>query len=176
MSMFVNRDGSISIVRVGTFVAVLGVLFGIVGFILFTLDQQRFGSPLEVDLYPGSEAWGAAEEFGPAATRSVYRVSGVDAELVAQFYREQMYDYYDTSAAEADTDEDCQRFPVAGVSEFYVEGNGNVPFEYVCFFNDSQYGSNRSTEITIQPGVRNDETGTDTVGSTVVVYEQFWQP
>lgn len=176
MSVFVNRDGSISIVRVGTIAAVLGVLFAVAGFIWFSLEQQRFESPLEVDLYPGAETWGGPEELGPGLQRSTYRVPGADAEAVAVYYNDAMYDYYDTSANEAANDERCQRFPVQDVFDEYEAGNGLVPFYYVCLFNDSEFGNNRYTQVTIQPGVRNDETGLDTTGNTVLVYEQFWQP
>lgn len=175
MSMFVNRDGSLSIVRIGTVIAVLGVVFVIGGFIWFNLEQQRFGSPLDVDLYPGAIDWGG-NELAPTTRELFYQVPGVDAETVAVFYNERMYDYYGTSAEDADNDQRCQRIPIQGIFEDYVEGAGVVPFQYICLFNDSGFGNNRYTQVTIQPGVRNDETGSDTTGSTVIVYEQFWQP
>lgn len=176
MSIFVNRDGSISVVRVGTVTAFLGVVFVVAGFIWFSLEQQRFGSPLDVDLYPGAEVWGGTEELGPGLERSTYRVPGVDAETVTAFYNDAMYDYYGTSATEAANDEECQRFPVQDIFDDYEEGNGLVPFYYLCLFNDSEFGNNRYTQVMIQPGVRNDETGLDTTGNTVLVYEHYWQP
>lgn len=179
MSIFVNREGNISIVRVGTVAAVLGVVVLAGGFILNSLENRKFNSPLNIEIYPGAVEWGE-RQTSSTSRQLIYRVPGVEPEQVAQFYDELMLEFYDSNPADLDRPQ-CVRIPRLdqnnGIFADYQEGAGNLPYYFSCLFeevprfNSSRY---RFTRVNVQPGVLNSATGTDTRGETVIEYEQDW--
>lgn len=169
MSIFVNREGSLSIVRIGGAIAVIGVLVIVAGFVLFQIEQQRFKSPLDVDVYPNARNWRTSEDTG-TFRRVWYYAEGIPADEVFAFYEQEIDSYYD-----GDENEDCERYPRIGEFSDYEPGGDTVPYYYACMFNDSQYNNNRYTLVRILPGVFDPETGNDYDGDTFIEYEQSWQ-
>lgn len=177
MAIFMSRDGKVSVVRVGIFLAALGAIVIISGYILFSLEQRRFKSPLNIDLYPGAVE--AGQSTRTSTSRLVfYHVADATPEQVAAYYDGKMLSFYDNSAEDLDR-ERCDRYPRAPeIFRDYVEGSGNVPYYFACGFadtSDSIGSGSRFTLVRIYPGVRNDSTGMNEEGLTVIVYEQDWQ-
>ena len=176
MAVFVNREGNISMIRVGIALVGLGVLVIIGGFVLFQIEQQRFKSPLSVDLYPGAQERGMDRETN-TTRRLIFYVPDVEPMVVADHYNAELLEHTGESANDLDR-ERCRRNPASEDETFsdYEEGAGVVPYQYSCVFNETGFNAHRFTQVTIQPGVRNDATGTDTTGQTVIIYEQRWEP
>lgn len=181
MAFITDKNGNLSLFRVGMTIAFVGLLFAIGSFVLFQWDLARRQSPLFIDLYPGATEYGEVTRLGVTSQRVSYRVIGIDAETVAEFYQREMRDF--------DSDERCIRNPDLdfadndandanndGVFDDYVEGEGTVPFVYRCVFDNSSFNVQQFTTVTIEPGVRNDgpETVFNFIGDTFVHYEQFW--
>jgi len=180
MSVFVNREGNISVFRVGIFMLIFGIIIVVGGYIIFTIEQSRFNSPLNIDSYPG------ALEMGIDTRASnqqivIYRVPDATVEEVFQYYDAEMVDHYDADPdpLSRENDERCSRFPASGAYPDYVEGSGNVQYYYSCLFNDSQYGNNRWTEVRIMPGLltlaADGSEIENTLGQTRIEYDQGWQ-
>lgn len=189
MNLIMNRKGNVSFFRLGMAFGVLGIIVIIGGIILFNFEQQRFESPLEVELYPGAADWGE-RPMTRFSRQLLYQVSNADPSEVARFYDEKMMDHYDTNADDFER-ESCERFPrstgvdplapfdanVEDPLEGYAAGAGLVPYYFRCEFSETGIsmtgsGLHRATTVTIQPGVP--ETGTE--GLTVIIYDQTWQP
>ena len=174
MSVFISRDGNISIFRIGLLLIGLGLAAGIGGFVLFQLDIAQRRSPLFIDRYPGAEEW-FRQEISDNEQLVVYQVPGVDPELVAEFYQNELDERFNDGVEPANR-ERCVRNPIRGQFDDYVEGSGNLPYYYRCAFDNSSFGATQFTFITIEPGVRNDsaEPPVDTTGMTIIQYEQTW--
>ena len=177
MSFFVGRDGGFSILRVGIALGIFGALVIVGGYIFFQIDQQKYKSPLNVDLYAGSEEW--RTEPGQRNTRRViYRIPGVDPADVANFYQEELNDFYGNNAFDP-AREKCVRTPSDGNFPDFVEGAGTVPYQFRCEFSESTFNfsgtSERSTTVTIQPGVLDVAENVDNTGATFVIFDQRWE-
>ncbi len=174
MSLFTNKQGGISLVRVGAMIAVLGLLVALAGYLLFQLDISRRRSPLDVRLYPGATAW-FTEDYRANARRVVYQAAGVTPEEVASYYQTRLDDHLDSNTADPNR-EQCVRTPRMGEFADYVPGSGNLPYFYRCVFDNSTMGATQTTTVTIQPGVRNDSADppVDNEGMTIIEYEQVW--
>lgn len=173
MSVFVGRDGNISVLRVGIALVILGAAVIVGGFVLFQLELRTFKAPLNVDLFPGGQQI-SSEESGQRSRKVVYVVPATTPEDVMAFYDQRMAEYYD-EPLNAISRERCFRFPVADNFDGYVEGAGTVPYEFRCNFNDSGWGGAlRYTTVVIQPGVRDDTENIDMTGSTIIIYDQYW--
>jgi hypothetical protein len=173
MSIFVSRKGGFSVFRIGFALAIFGLVVIAGGFILFQVDQQKYKSPLSIDLYTGSEPFGETSRQSNSR-ELVYRVQGVDANVVADYYQSKLDDFYDNNPLDP-AREKCVRTPNAGNFPDYVEGAGTVPYQFRCEFAESTFNANRSTTVTIQPGVRDDDAGTDNTGATIIQYGQLWE-
>jgi hypothetical protein len=170
MGVFVGRDGNISIFRVSIIAVIVGAIFIVGGFVLFSLEQSFNSQPLEVTL-PEGAVFKVTETLSGNARRLYYE-SAQEANEIARFYDQQMLTFYGENSADRQS---CVRTPASGNYSNYVEGNGTVPFEYRCLFSiTSLAGSERYTEVLIQPGVRNDAAGTNYVGITRIEHFQSW--
>ncbi|MEQ8677575.1 MAG: hypothetical protein RLP44_13740 [Aggregatilineales bacterium] len=176
MAVFVNREGNISLFRVGAALAIFGILVIVGGFLLFQVEQQGYKSPLNIELYPGSQELGISSQNRTTRT-VIYTIPDAESEAVADYYDEKLVEHDGTNANSLNR-ERCLRFPSAEgeIFEDFVEGAGVVPYYYRCLFNDTGLNVTRWTTVTIHPGVLNSETGMDTRGTTVVTYEQRWEP
>ncbi|MBC8099993.1 MAG: hypothetical protein H7Y11_11170 [Armatimonadetes bacterium] len=166
-----TRDNGFSVFRIGVISAIIGGAFLVGAFVFTTLDQQGARSPLVIDSPAGAELRDQEETSG--SRRQWYVVGATDAEQVATYYNQELQEFYgaDTTAAEL-----CKRIPASGNYDDYIEGTGMVPYMFKCVFDSSTFQSERFTEVQIEPGVRNNETGDNLEGSVVVIYTQVWQP
>lgn len=173
MGVFVGRDGNISALRVGIALLILGVVVIVGGFILFQLELRTFQSPLNIELYPGSQQISSVEQ-GSNSRKIIYVVAATVPEDVMMYYDQRMAEYYG-QPLDSPLRDSCIRFPEEGTYDGYAEGVGNVPYEFRCNFNDSGWGGAlRFTTVTVQPGVRDDVNNIDMIGSTIITYEQYW--
>ncbi|GAB4508510.1 MAG: hypothetical protein OHK0046_01170 [Anaerolineae bacterium] len=172
MSFLNNRDGNLSLFRVGIAIAFLGAAIGVGGFVLVQVDQAQRRSPFYIDPYPG-----AVERFtqGVSETeqRVVYEVGGTDADTVAEYYQRELDDHLGSDRSNINR-ERCERVPRTGEFSDYRPGDGTVPFLHRCAFDNSTFNATQYTIVTIHPGIRNDATGTDDTGLVLIEYEQHW--
>lgn len=165
MRFFLGRDGNLSMLRIGTLVAILGVLVVVVGFILVQVDLATRRSPLQVEPFPGSEEW-YAQERGANSRVVVYRIPNITAEEVATYYRGELAEFYGSAE-----NQDCVRFPTAGNYEEFNRGEAVPPYRFSCMFDRSGFQTSQYTRVNIEPGIAANESE----GYTLVEYEQFWQ-
>lgn len=173
-SFFLNREGNISAFKIGIAAAVIGGLLLVGGFILAQVEQAAYKSPLEVAVPAGTVL--IVEDPLTEVSRRVFYETSDTPEAVARFYDELLAQHQGIDVTDANRDR-CIRNPRDGTYDNYVEGNGVIPYEFKCLFEQtSLQGIDRYTQVTIQPGVRNDSTGMDNLNKTRIEYEQYWQP
>lgn len=180
MGIFLNREGGISLFRVGVFIAGLGLIFVVGGYIWVSLDVARRQSPFFIDRPAGATEW-YRQQTGDNAQQVVYQIANTTPEDVASFYQDQLNKHYDNSPNDPQR-EMCVRNPAGGNFEDYVEGSGNLPYFFRCVFDNSVAGglgtggANQYTTVTIQPGVRDDsqDPPVDLTGMTIIIYDQVW--
>jgi hypothetical protein len=174
-----GRDGKISLLRLGTLAALLGIVFVIIGLITFFIDRSSHQVPLDIAAYPGAQP--AGEQARAATIRSVYYViPGATADDVATYYQQKLDEHYGNNATDPER-EQCERFPpdydpgIESDSDFfpeYLDGAPEVPpFRYICLFDRSGLYISQFTKVTIEPGIPANEQD----GMVVVEYEQTWQ-
>lgn len=169
MSLLLGRDGQISIVRVGTVVAVIGVLLVVGAAVTFYFDQASREVPLDVEVYPGAESLGEPEPIGN--NRILYFIVPDTApEEVVEHYNRILIEQY------GNTGERCQRFP-NDVDNFANSAGRNdvVPYEYLCLFDRSGFYATQFTRVKIQPGLFNPDSRVNQEGNTLIEYQQRWQ-
>lgn len=172
MSLIVNREGNLSIFRIGLIVGGLGLIFIIGGVIALTFEQSQRRSPFMVELFPGAEEW-SRQDYGTNRRRVIFQVPGGDAEVIAGHYQSLLDSHYNNDPNDPDRDR-CIRTPESGTFPGYQAGDGTVPFLYRCEFDNSTFGASQSTTVKIEPGVRNNAEGFDNEGLTFIVYEHVW--
>lgn len=168
MSFLTGRDGKMSVVRVGTIIAVVGVIFVVGGIAAFQVDQNSYRAPLEIDPYPNSEDWGQ-DQPSPVSRTLFYRVSGATPEEVEAYYQQKL------NELNGGSDEKCKRNPSAGNFPD-SDRPGVVPYEITCLFERTGLNANQTTLVKIQPGVSNSDPDLNSLGMTVISYDQRWQP
>ncbi|HEX2621402.1 MAG TPA: hypothetical protein VHL11_14685 [Phototrophicaceae bacterium] len=167
-----RSDSGFSVFRIGIFAAVLGAVFVVGGFLLFSLEQAGLREPLNIDPPTGSELRDQVD--GNSSSRRLYYfIPGMTAEDVAAYYNGKLKEFYGNDWTET---EQCRRLPRDGNVDNYVPGSGVVPYIFRCLFENSGFESDRFTQIDIQPGVRNDASGENYEGNVIVEYIQQWQP
>jgi hypothetical protein len=157
-----------SIFRIGTLIAILGVLLIVGGVAAYFLDQNSYKAPLDVEVFPGAEAWGNARETN-ASRRSLFLTSNASPEEVAAYYEEKL-------RALDGTDQRCQRIPAIGEIKTAATDRTVVPYWYICLFQRTSLNVSQQTTVTIQPGVFNANPDLNTEGMTVIEHSQRWQP
>jgi hypothetical protein len=171
-----SRDSGFSLFRMSMIAAVIGGLFLVGAFVLTQVDTANQRQPLNVEPPAGAELR-LEEDMGGAARNLYYFVPNMSAEEVASYYDQRLRDFYGGDITPSDI---CQRSPSQGNFDGYTEGSGMIPYQFKCLFGSSSGNplspSDRTTEILVQPGVRNDATGMDNTGGVVVEYYQRWQP
>lgn len=168
-----GKDGKISVIRIGTLIAVVGVVFFIGAGIWFYFDQASRRSPLNITPYPQAERLGARPSGG-TGQQVFYSVplEGAPAEEVTA----QVAAYYDDRLANfqrgiaEDQRVSCVRNPADGIFPDYVPGENLVPYEYGCMFDRSGFGTVQWTEVTIRPGLPEQ----DQQDVVVITYDQQW--
>ncbi len=161
-----GRDGNISVIRVGTIAAIIGILVILGGVGLFFVDRASHQRPYEIDPYPGSTIWFTTPR-GANARQVVYRISNASADDVAAYYQKKL-----TELTGSTGEDKCLRFPSTGNYETYDKGDkSKPPFRYSCMFDRSGFQISQYTRVNIEPGVE----ANNSVGMVVVENEQYWQ-
>jgi hypothetical protein len=165
MSFIMGRDGNISVIRVGTIAAILGILFIVGAIVWFYVDRAAHQSPLEIEPFPNAQQRGITPRSNTARS-VIYYAEGTTPEDVAAFYQQKLNNFY------GNTDEACVRSPSQGNFPQFEQGDPNVPpYQYSCLFDNSGFQITRYTRVNIQPGIKS----LDTEGIVVIQYEQYWQ-
>ena len=179
MSVFMSREGGISIFRVGIFMGIVGLLVIVGGFVLLEFERAARRSPLNVDVYPG--AMQIHQEDGSNSRVRGFQVAGSDdgtIGAVVGHYQAELNSYYGNDPRDPGR-ELCDRNPDEGEFPGFEPGNGTIAFEFYCVFDDdSDLAGQRQTTIRIYPGNR-DDTDTDgfnSTNSTIIEYTEFWVP
>jgi len=168
MSFVLGRDGKVSVVRVGTIIAIVGIIFVVGGIFAFQADQNSYKAPLEIAPFPNAEAWGE-DAVSPVSRILFYRIQGVSPEDVASYYQQKLNEMDGSSG------EQCKRNPSAGTFPD-SDRPGVVPYEITCLFERVGLNANQTTLVKIQPGVSNADPEMNTLGMTVISHDQRWQP
>ena len=169
MSFVVARDGNISLFRVGSIVAVLGVLLVAGGIAAYVLDQNSYKAPLEVAPFPAAESWGQTRQTG-STRRLVFRVANVPPEDVLTYYQQRLQEFAGGDST------GCTRVPAIGEFEESASDPTIAPYSFRCLFQRTGLRASQQTTVTIQPGVFNDDPEMNTLGMTVIEHSQRWQP
>jgi hypothetical protein len=173
MNFLLGRDGKISVFRVGVAAAVLGILFIVGGIIIFSIEQTTYAQPLNIDPYPNAIDWGTIV-YSNTSRSLRFKIPNKTPEDVVAYYQQKLDEFYgkDTS----DPNAKCQRIPAAGNSPDYDPTKSDkVPYYYTCMFDRSGFNTLQSTQVKIQPGVKNSDPKLDSEGATVVSHDQQWQ-
>jgi hypothetical protein len=175
---FFNRSGDISVFRIGILIAIVGGLMLVGAVVLTASDQAAFRTPLDIELPTETQLVG--EEMLSPVSRRLYFESALSPEAVAAYYDSKLAEFAETQGVNPnDPNRDrCMREPRDDNYPGYVPGNGTVPYEFRCLFQQISLpnGIDKSTLVVIQPGVRNNAAGTNYEGTTRIEYEQYWQP
>lgn len=160
-----GRDGNISIIRVGTFAAIFGILLIVAAVIWFFIDRAGHQSPLDIQPFPNAEQR-AVMPLSSYARNVIYYIRSTSAEDVAAYYQQKLNEFYGNS------EETCVRAPSQGNFFDYDQGKPDVPpYQFSCIFDNSGFQLTRYTRVNIQPGIKS----MDTEGFVVVQYEQYWE-
>lgn len=175
MAFLTDRSGNISVFRVSIIIGAIGLVLLLAGGASFLFDQESRRAPFYVDLPPGAEAWGAPERRSEGWQFVYYKVPGAEIETIADFYNRKMREHYGTNSGGSSA-ETCKRFPPSGEFSDYNLEEGTIPYYYTCMFDNSGLNTTQWTQVTIQPGVPNEDAFRDSAGTIVIAYEQRWQP
>lgn len=175
MQLLLNREGNISVFRVGLIIGILGILGIGLGFLSFQLEITRRQQPFNVPLFPGAvELDRGASPTRPRSGQLVrYIVSGVTAEEVAGFYQVELDKHLRQDGSTLNR-QLCVRTPPVGNYETYREGNGTLPYKYDCIFDNTFLDNVQMTKVQIHPGVRDDMNNVNFEGSVIILYDQTW--
>lgn len=172
MGFLTDRKGDFSVFRLSLFIGFLGALLVAFGIFTFNADQEARRQPFNVAPPANAVLWSEAEVVRPGMQRAFYLVPAGDIETVADHYDRKLIEHYGLPP-DGSTPENCNRIPSVGNALDYDPADPeNIPFYYVCLFDNSAFGLLQFTEIRLQPGVP----FYDTVGDVHIIYDQHWEP
>ncbi len=177
MSFFVNREGNISVVRVGTVLAVVGAIIIVGGLIIFQFENATYQAPLQIDPPPDATMWDQPTIISNTAQQVLYKIPNMTPQAVREYYQQKLDEYYGNNPDNPNR-EKCIRQPNENEEVFFEgadPGTGNLPYRYRCVFDRSGFQALQITEIFIEPGVRDDAKNINNEGITIVRYEQRWE-
>jgi hypothetical protein len=164
--MIFDRDGKVSVLRVGLLALGIGVILLLGALISFFVDRAARQRPLDVAIYPNAVLVNTID-LPPVDRQLVYTVGGATPEDVVGHYQGRMNEFWGM-ATEPEL-RDCKRLPPVGNYENDSAGNPpSIPYEYICLFEASGINTTQYTRVGIQPG-----TG-DYAGMVVIIYSQTW--
>lgn len=170
-----NKQGTLSYFRLGVLVSMIGLLAVLAGFVFWQLEHQARRSPFNVAVFPNAEE--IRRDDNSATQRNIiFRVQAPPEDVVA-FYQAELDRHLDQDPRDplrGNTHTLCVRVPVAGEFTDYAAGDGTLPFYHRCGFDNAFFGSQQSTVVEIQPGVRADNLDIDNTGYTFIIYDQRW--
>ena len=108
-----GRDGNLSIIRVGTLAAIVGVLFIIGAIVFFFIDRGSHQVPLEIEPFPGAANSGVITRSSTSQTE-YFQITTASPEDVVAYYQGKMDGFYD-AGTEKELRE-CKRRRVVKVS------------------------------------------------------------
>ena len=162
-----GRDGNISVIRVGTLAAIVGLLFIVGAIAFFFIDRASHQVPLEIEPYPGATVGGKVPHSSTSRT-AFFQIPNVSPEDVVAYYQGKMDSFYGPNT-EPEIRE-CKRFPAVGDQIEYQRGEpGVTPYQYTCLFDRSGFFISQLTTVIIQPGIDTNK------GITIVAHDQSWQ-
>ncbi|MDZ4763700.1 MAG: hypothetical protein SGI73_04050 [Chloroflexota bacterium] len=164
-----NRRGELSIFRIGLIIGLIGIVAIGGGVVAFFADQASRQVPLDIAVYPGAEPWGQADVRG-SSRKLLFRVAQIDPEQVTQYYEQKMGEFY------GNDEFNCVRNPASGVARAERGVTNPIPFQFACMFDRSGFNTTQFTRVIVYPGQPNADPTLNAEGSTVIVYEQIWQP
>ncbi len=173
MRWFFEKDGTVSGFRVAIAIAVFGIVFVVLGALIFQVEQANARQPFNIDVPEGVTLLKIDDSRYDAGARYVFYTSQRTPEDIAEYYDRKLAEFQNIPVEEA-TRERCRRIPRDGTIEGYQPGNGTLPYYWTCLFDNTRL-FDQSTIIRIYPGQRNDATGENFEGLTRIDYEQFWQ-
>jgi hypothetical protein len=176
ISFFMNREGNLSVFRVGVLIGILGLIAIVAGFLFWNLEHQSRQSPYSPELYPGAEEVRVDEAENFPRQTILYRTQA-NPDDVAAFYQGLLDDLEGQDPRDPQRQQEhvlCVRLPSVGDFPDYVPGSGNLPYYYRCAFDNSFFESQQVTVVQIEPGVRDDAQGVNNEGTTFIVYDQRW--
>lgn len=164
---FFDKRGKLSVVKTGLFFMGLGLLFVFGSAAYVAIETESARSPLHIPIPEGAEEW-AVETYGDRSfQKSFFKILTTDVESVVAHYQQQ---------ADQFGSERCKRLPPNGDSPDYDPENGTVPYVWKCLFERANVpGVSQTTQVIIQPGIKNEDPFLDSEGYTVIQYEQYWQ-
>lgn len=168
-NFFFDNRGKISVVRTSLFFMVIGLLFVFASGLWVAIETESARSPLHIPIPESAEQWGAAETSTARSYQNVYyRVETTDVESVVAHYQQESQNF---------GSESCKRLPPNGdYPDYDPEVPGFTPYEWKCIFERANVpGVFQTTEVTIQPGVFDEDPAINSEGFTVIHYEQRWQ-
>lgn len=164
----IDSKGRISFFRIALIGALIGGVLLVGGILTLTNDTNSRRSPLNIEAYPNAELWGSPVE--ESTTRRVFfRARGATPEQVVAFYQTQL-DQFTSDGTR------CVRTPATGTIPVDPAIFNSVPYKYDCLFDRSGVNATQYTRVTIYPGSESTDPFFDTADSTVINYEQVWQP
>lgn len=190
MAFLTDSKGNLSFIRLSILIAVIGAVFLGGSVLTFMFDQQSRRAPLHIDLPAGAQPWGVPRQKGPGWQEVYYRVPGAEPKNIAAYYAVKMQQHYSVQSGEAGA-ERCVRFPPLEDSEYTsvntpnddkkvydpdYEPGTDMPYSWKCMFDRGGLGMTQWTQVTIYPGLPNQDPNLNAEGSVVIVYEQRWQP
>jgi hypothetical protein len=162
-----GRDGNISVIRVGTLAAIVGVLFIIGAIVFFFIDRASHQVPLQIDSYPGATKNGQVSHSKDSRTE-YFEIPNVSPEDVVAFYQGKMDSFYG-SGTETEI-RSCKRFPAFGDQLEFQRGDpGVIPYQFTCLFDRSGFFVTQFTTVIIQPGIDKNK------GKTIVAHDETWE-
>jgi hypothetical protein len=170
MFSILGKDGKLSVVRIGSLIAAIGVVLILVAVVTFYVDQAARRRPLDVNPPRGAEFLGS-RPISATSQEMFYRLSATETtpDDVAAHYNELL-----SRTANFTSEDLCQRSPKVGNFLDYQVGNGIVPFEYKCIFDNSGFNTIQFTEVTVQPGIFDSDPNKNTEGFVFIRYVQQW--
>jgi hypothetical protein len=162
-----KRNG-ISIVRIGLFAGLIGLLLAAFGVVAFLSDQASRRGPFDIEPYPDAVAWGTGNS-SPTSRELFYKVEGVPPEQVVRYYEQKLREHT------GDNQEHCVRNPPTGEAPTSPNVPAFIPYQYTCLFDNAGFRATQYTRVLIYPGSPNEDPFLNSEGSTVILYEQHWQ-
>lgn len=172
MQFLLNREGNISVFRVGVLLGILGVVGIGIGFLAFTLEVTNRQQPFFISPYPGATELDRATTMVNAQTVR-YIIPGVTADAVAAYYQAELDKHLGQNASTIGR-QLCVRTPPVGNYADFQEGVGTIPYHFDCIFENTFLSNIQFTKVRIHPGVRNDAENVNFEGNVLIIYEQQW--
>ncbi len=162
-----NRKGQISVIRIGIFAGIVGILLIGAAAVTYLTDQASKQSPLDVTLYPNAQYWG--DSNARETSRDMFYRSTDSPEAVAAYYQQKLEQFY------GNRDQSCVRLPATGENPGSASDASIVPYQFICLFDASGFRTTQYTRVVISPGQPNPDPFYDAAGMSVIKYEQQWQ-